>query len=139
MKPTPLIAGLSVLIAGCHQKTPSDAGPPTTATTSPAAEARVAGQSGANSPVPGAGTKPLPAPPPAVAGRADNYLRENVAGDPDPFLTGQLRTFIEQKHRMPESFAEFAMSRLDSIPRPPEGKKWVIDIAALQVKASPAK
>jgi hypothetical protein len=58
-----------------------------------------------------------------------------VDGQPDAFLSEQLRTFIQQKHRFPESFAEFAMTRLDSIPRPPEGKRWVIDAASIQVKA----
>jgi hypothetical protein len=83
--------------------------------------------------------KPLPPPPPSVAARAENYLRENVPGDPDAFLSAELRNFVQLKHRMPESFAEFANVRLDSIPRPPEGKKWVIDMTSLQVKSVPAK
>ena len=58
-----------------------------------------------------------------------------VTGDMDPFLTQQLHIFIQMNGRFPESFAEFATMRLDSVPRPPEGKRWVIDAAALQVKA----
>src|SRR6267154_1020010 len=124
-----LICLLICLGAGCHDKTRTNADPPPNATTTPA-ETPPAGQQITSPPAKPVPAKPLPAPPPSVAARADNYLRENVAGIPDPFLTEQLRTFIEQKHRMPESFAEFATSRLDSIPRPPEGKKWVIDTAA---------
>ena len=74
-----------------------------------------------------------------VAARADNYVRQNVDGQVDAFLTEQLQTFIQQKHRFPDSFAEFALMRLDSVPRPPEGKRWVIDSASLQVKAVPAR
>jgi hypothetical protein len=42
---------------------------------------------------------------------------------------------VEQKKRLPQSFAEFATVRLDSIPRPPAGKKWVIDTDSFEVKA----
>jgi hypothetical protein len=134
-----LLVFLSIcLLAGCHKKPTPEAAPAANPAAAPA-ETAAAGQVSANPPVPAAPAKPLPAPPPSVAARADNYLRENVQGVPDPFLTGQLRTFVEQKHRMPESFAEFAGLRLDSIPRPPEGKKWVIDTATLEVKASPSK
>jgi hypothetical protein len=83
--------------------------------------------------------KPLPPPPPAVAARADNVLRPAVIGDVDPFLTSQLRDFVSKQGRLPESFSEFATLRLDSIPRPPAGKKWVIDVAGMQVKAVSTK
>jgi hypothetical protein len=66
-------------------------------------------------------------------------VRQAVTGDVDAFLTAELNNFIQQKKRLPESFAEFATLRLDSIPRPPENKKWVIDASDLQVKAVPAK
>jgi hypothetical protein len=74
-----------------------------------------------------------------VTATAENALTENAAGEPDPFLTQQLRLFMQEKSRMPESFTELARARLDSVPRPPEGKKWVIDTATQQVKAVPAK
>ena len=74
-----------------------------------------------------------------MAARAENYLRQNVAGEVNASLSTELRNFVQLKHRMPDSFSEFASVRLDSIPRPPDGKKWVIDIDALQVKAVPAK
>ena len=83
--------------------------------------------------------KALPPPTPAVAARAENLPRQNVIGQVDPELTAQLRTFIQKKNRLPESFAEFVTVRLDTIPRPPEGKKWVIDTSSLEVKAVSAK
>jgi hypothetical protein len=66
-------------------------------------------------------------------------LRPAVIGDVDPFLTSQLRDFVSKQGRLPESFSEFATLRLDSIPRPPAGKKWVIDVAGMQVKAVSTK
>jgi hypothetical protein len=44
---------------------------------------------------------------------------------------------MQRNGRLPDNFAEFVNSSLDSIPRPPEGKKWVIDIDSMQVKAAP--
>jgi hypothetical protein len=80
------------------------------------------------------------APPPNyVAATAENQPAENVVGVADPFLTQQLQIFIQQKQRLPEDFAELARTRLDSVPRPPEGKKWVIDKTARQVKAVAAQ
>ena len=80
--------------------------------------------------------KSLPPPPPAVKAFTQNAPAENVVGDVDPFLTQQLRIFIREKGRMPQSFAELASTRLDSIPNPPLGKKWVIDNATKEVKAA---
>jgi hypothetical protein len=42
-------------------------------------------------------------------------VHENVAGEVNPFMSGQLRIFVQQKGRMPVSFTEFANTRLDSI------------------------
>jgi hypothetical protein len=55
-------------------------------------------------------------------------------GQVDPFLTQQLRVFIEQKGRLPADFAELAGATLDSRPRAPAGMKWEIDTATRQVK-----
>jgi len=128
-----LIPLLAVIMTGCHKTPPpsADSAPPPTqdaATPAPAPQPGNVAQ-------PAQPAQPLPPPPPSIAANADNSVRENVAGIPDPFLTGQLKVFIQQKGRMPISFTEFAHTRLDSIPRPPEGKKWVIDTAASQVKA----
>ena len=64
-------------------------------------------------------------------------MHQTAAGEVDSFMTGQLHIFVNQKGRMPVSFTEFANTRLDSIPRPPDGTKWVIDATAVQVKAVP--
>jgi hypothetical protein len=51
-----------------------------------------------------------------------------------PFLTSQLRIFIQEKGRLPETFAEFAGARLDSVPRLDPGLTFVIDPATQEVK-----
>ena len=51
-----------------------------------------------------------------------------------PFMTSQLRRFIQEKGRLPESFGEFAAGRMDSVPRPPPGMEYVIDANAQAVK-----
>ena len=59
--------------------------------------------------------KPLPPPTPYVTAKADNVVPENVAGEVNPFMSGQLLIFVQQKGRMPVSFTDFANTRLDSI------------------------
>jgi len=76
-----------------------------------------------------------PVVPPSVVANADNTIRENVQGDADPFLTAQLRAYVKNKGRMPADFGEFRRDGLDSLPSPPEGKKWVIDSTSQSVKA----
>jgi hypothetical protein len=73
--------------------------------------------------------------PPSVIANADNTIRENVRGDIDPSLTAQLRAYIQKKGKMPADFGEFRRDGLDSLPQPPEGKKWVIDTTSQSVKA----
>ena len=75
-------------------------------------------------------------PPQAVVANAQNSPASGIEGQVDPFLTQQLQIFIRQKQRMPQSFAELAAARLDSVPRAPDGYKWVIDTASSQVKAA---
>lgn len=83
--------------------------------------------------------QPAPPPPNYVAATAQNAPAQNVAGVVNPFLTEQLRVFIREKGRTPETFTELARARLDSVPRPPEGAKWVIDATSKEVKAVPAQ
>lgn len=130
-----------IATGGCHKKQPTTAvePPPPQQAETPAAPSEPGAAPYVSAPVASQSSKPLPPPPPSVAARAENYVRQNVQGDPDPFLSAELRNFVEMKHRLPESFSEFVNVRLDSIPRPPDGKKWVIDTAALQVKAVSAK
>jgi hypothetical protein len=74
-----------------------------------------------------------------VTAVAENQPAAGAAGEVNEFLTTQLRLFIQQQRRLPADFAEFARARLDSVPRPPEGKKWVIDRATQTVKAVAAQ
>jgi hypothetical protein len=130
-----------LVVAGCHKKVAAPPSDQISATPeAPAATPEQAPSGAQSAPTPVVQpAKALPPPPPSVAARAENNLRQNVPGEPDPFLSGELRNFVQLKKRLPDSFSEFASVRLDSIPRPPEGKKWVIDIANLQVKSVPAK
>jgi hypothetical protein len=123
-----LVLAASILV-GCHKKeaevvnqaqNPSDLGKPVNT-------------------APGGKAESLPAAPPKVSANADNYVRENVTGTVDPNLTAQLRAFVQKYGRLPQSFTEFANRGLDSMPRPPEGSKWVIDAPNQQVKAVPMK
>jgi len=115
-----------LLVMGCHKEAPDPVQQP--AATPPAVEAAPAQSS--ETPLP-----PPPLPSANVIARSDNNLRDNVVGEADPFLTGQLQLFVQQNGRLPQTFAEFSGARLDNVPRPPPGTKWVIDRAAMQVKA----
>ena len=141
---TALVALVLGLSFGCRKKEPAPA--PVAATeNAPAAETAAApapapapytpGPSAAP-PVP---AKPLPAPPKYVTANADNKIQERVQGEVDAALTGQLREFVNRNGRMPSSFYEFTLRGLDTIPRPPEGKRWVIDATDMAVKSVPAK
>ena len=65
---------------------------------------------------------------------AENAPPQPLEGQVDPFMTGQLRIFIQQNGRMPNDFGELAKARLDSVPRTPLGMKWAIDPATQEVK-----
>lgn len=117
-------------LIGCKKK---EAGSPGAIPSVPVSDAASA-QPGAAP----ASAAPLPAPQPApqfVTANAQNDPARGVVGDVDPFLTQQLQIFVQQKRRMPQTFAELADTRLDSVPSPPAGTKWVIDAASRQVKA----
>ena len=58
-----------------------------------------------------------------------------LEGKVDPFLTQQLRAFVQQKGRLPADFGELARTSLDSRPRAPAGMKWAIDPNTQEVKA----
>ena len=137
-----IIPAVAIALVGCH-KNPDATAPqasPTGGETAPQASP-TGGETAAAAapPASDSGTSPNFAPtvpPPGyVSANADNFVRENVNGEPDVFLTSQLRVFIQQYNRMPQSFAEFAARRIDSMPRAPEGKKWVIDSTTQEVKA----
>jgi hypothetical protein len=113
-----VVATVSLVMSGC--KKAADSAPTQT------------NLAGAN-PVPTA--QPLPPPPAPVAAVAENAPQQTIAGQVDPFLTEQLRIFVQQQRRLPSSFAELAAKRLDSIPGPPPGTRWAIDASTMQVKA----
>ena len=77
----------------------------------------------------GGSSVPAVAPVPVPAGSV-----HSINGIVDPFLTTQLRVFIQQNGRLPESFAEFAGARLDSVPRLSRGLAFAIDPATQEVK-----
>lgn len=109
---TCLALGLALALPGCARKKP---------------------------PTPAADTGPesLPAAPIAKRAVRPNQAKENVdqnVGIVDPIMTKQLRIFLREAGRMPESFSELANARMDSVPRPPEGMKWIIDSATVEVK-----
>jgi hypothetical protein len=122
-----LAAGLAV---GCHKaETAVQASPPQAdATTTAPADAASSAATPANAPLV-----------PGIAARTDNAVHDSVNGEVNAFLTRQLRVFVQQKGRLPSSFNEFARTRLDSIPRPPAGKKWAIDATTGEVKAMDAQ
>ncbi len=124
---TVLLAIACILGNGCRKKAPP------AASTSESAAATNALAEGEGGPV--APPEPAQPPPREVLARADDQARQAIVGDVDPFLTAELQKFIQQKNRMPASFSEFARARLDSVPRPPAGKRWVIDAASFEVKA----
>jgi len=64
---------------------------------------------------------------PAIEDRLDGAVHAQ--------LTAQLRMFKAFKGRMPENFYELANSVGDSVPRLPDGMKFVIDPADQTVKA----
>ncbi len=120
----------TLILAGCHPAEKA-ATPPTpandqTAPPSPS-DAGAASAKAAATPAPG------------VAARAENNIRESVAGEVNPFLTRQLHVFIQEKGRLPQNFNEFANIKLDSVPRPPAGKHWAIDGSRSEVKAVDAQ
>ena len=122
---------MALLATGCHK---SDA--PAGQQTAPVADTTPtpAPDSSGVAPAP-----PSPAPNPNVTARTENAVQANVTGEVNEFLTQQLRIFIQQQGRLPQSFAEFARARLDNVPKPPPGTKWVIDSTSQQVEAVPSK
>jgi len=135
-----LICLAAFALLGCHKKeaataTPS-APPGQPDAVSPGTLAPDQSQAQTPRPAsPAEPAQPLPRPPAYVTANADNNLRQGVVGQVDPSLTSALRAFSQKKGRLPQSFFEFTAGGLDTIPRPPEGKKWVIDTSDLTVKA----
>jgi hypothetical protein len=127
MKNFPVTVLLTALVAaGCHNKQSASG-----VANAPATADATNGIQSSASDTPNS----QPSPPAYIASKADNVVHQTASGEADAFMTGQLHIFFQQKGRMPVSFTEFANTRLDSIPRPPDGTKWAIDAASVEVKA----
>lgn len=125
---TVILALVCLGMIGCRKKEAVTASPSEIAVLTNAAVSELATG-------PAAPPEPPQPPSPSVLARADDKTRQAVVGEVDAFLTGQLQIFVQQKNRLPASFSELARARLDSVPRPPAGKKWVIDTESIEVKA----
>ncbi len=137
----PLIFLMVIVAASCGKKEPAA---PEPIQASPASETAAAPDSPAANPV----NREAPGParptkssttaktaPSAVAPAAPAVENNDaLVGAVHAFMTVQLRKFIEEKGRLPKDFSEFASARMDSVPRPPEGLKYVIDANLQQVK-----
>lgn len=125
-----LIATLLILIlwaTGCGQSEPDSPGSEAAGSAEPAANV---GAPAAN----GGSTVRPSAPAAAKPGQQPGKTLAGVQGPVHQFMTQQLRIFVAQKGRMPENFAEFANTRMDSVPRPPSGFHWAIDSSTTEVK-----
>ena len=65
---------------------------------------------------------------------APTVINQPIQGEVHAFMTSQLRVFLQQKGRMPNDFSEFTSARMDSVPFPPPGKRYVIDAQTVTVK-----
>src|SRR5438552_1634206 len=79
---------------------------------------------------------PRPSPAPARMPTAEpvRIESESLFGIVHPFMTDQLKKFIEENGRFPQDFGEFASARMDSVPRAPEGFRFAIDRTTVEVK-----
>jgi hypothetical protein len=109
-----VVVALAIATDGCHKQT--------TASETPTSQ-QAQTQRGAT-PSPGQQEQP------GVATTSSQPL----AGEVHPFMTAQLRIFIQQKGRLPADFAELARTRLDVVPRTPTGMTWAIDRNTQEVK-----
>jgi type IV secretory pathway VirB10-like protein len=128
-----LITGLVTVACGKKRSTAPEAAAPSTAVENVAAPDSSA-EPAANEPAPirrrATPATPVPKAAPAQASSVD----EALVGAVHTFMTAQLKKFIEEKGRIPKDFSEFASSRMDSVPRPPAGMKFVIDETTQEVK-----
>jgi len=125
----PWLLALGLAVGGglssCQKKPP----PPNTAPENAAAQSDSAAETATAAP-----ETPAPAAVPESRPAAPAASVQSVDGVVVPFLTSQLRIFIQEKGRLPESFAEFAGARLDSVPRLAPGLAFAIDPATQEVK-----
>jgi hypothetical protein len=72
---------------------------------------------------------------PSAKSRPAKSVQERLQGSVHAQLTAKLRMFKAVKGRMPENFYEFSNTVGDSVPRLPDGMKFMIDPTDETVKA----
>ncbi len=128
-----LVLLVAALVIGCgkHDSPALQAVPP---------PSEAAGTPPANPSVDPAASAPGTAPKQAAAraiatpGAAPANNSAALEGAVHVMMTTQLRKFIQENGRLPGDFSEFASARMDSVPFPPDGMKYVIDYATMEVK-----
>ena len=75
-----------------------------------------------------AGCHKKSAPPPPAAQQS-----QPLTGEVDPFMTSQLRLFIQQQGHPLTNFTELARTSLDRVPRTPPDKTWAIDYTSQEI------
>jgi hypothetical protein len=129
--PFVLCAGL---LSGCGKKAVPAAGEPQL---TPEQAAQIESQYvlPANQVAPAAQADSTIQPARAASTQAAQTIQQRLQGAIHAQLTVQLRMYIEKNGRLPDSFAEFINSAMDSAPPAPDGMKFVIDPADKTVKA----
>src|SRR5260221_5512293 len=119
-----LVLLVALILFGCGKRQPQEdgAGAVDSSAQSPSTPSSVAAD-----PPREVRAKTVSRPTPQVLSRTENVIRQSVSGMVEPSMTAQLQAFVAQKGRLPDNFAEFANTKLDTVPRPPEGMRWVID------------
>jgi hypothetical protein len=130
-----LLCIATLALTGCSR---SDSDPLTQTEPDPYAPASTASDPGQMSAIGGYTRLPTETPgsatDPTVAATGIPQAAQPIEGRVHPFMTSQLRIFIRDNGRMPESFAEFANARMDSVPFPPDGMEYAIDYHSREVK-----
>ena len=128
-----LITGLATVACAKKKSAAPEAAAPSTPVENVAAPDSPA-EPVANEPAPIRRRAAPATPVPQAASLQASSVDEALVGAVHTFMTAQLRKFIEEKGRIPKDFSEFASSRMDSVPRPPAGMKFVIDETTQEVK-----
>ena len=126
-----ILIGLALFVfsAGCGKKSSGGVSGNSPAPT--AGKADIATEDNAAS-----AAAPRRSPPVATEAAATPATSENepLVGMVHDFMTAQLRKFIAENGRLPNTFSEFAQSKMDTVPRAPAGLKFAIDETTQEVK-----
>ena len=119
-----MIAMVVCLSVGCGKSKPP--APKTAAETTASPAETTPSPQPSQAPAPRQSSAPPPSQPAGPSGA--------LVGPVHPFMTQQLQIFVQQRGRMPNSFAEFIQTRMDSVPRAPDGFQFAIDQTTMEVK-----